>query len=315
MMPNEQKSNKVGTDDNQPYHVPVMLKEAVDALSIVPSGIYVDCTFGGGGHAREILSRLNENGRLYAFDQDPDAKANLTADTRLVFVPHNFRHLARFLRLYQIQQVDGILADLGVSSHQFDEPARGFSIRYDAPLDMRMDNAVGITAAELISQSSPEQLQLIFQEYGEVTNAKTLSHLLINHIRLQPIVTVNDLKSTLAPIVKGNPNKYFAQVFQALRMAVNDEVGSLKDLMQQAASVLKPGGRMSVITFHSIEDRIVKNFFRDGAIEEHDIDPVYGTRKESPFRLFNKKPIEPTAEEVKSNPRSRSARLRVGIKN
>jgi 16S rRNA (cytosine1402-N4)-methyltransferase len=315
MMPNEQKSNKVGTDDNQPYHVPVMLKEAVDALSIVPSGIYVDCTFGGGGHAREILSRLNENGRLYAFDQDPDAKANLTADTRLVFVPHNFRHLARFLRLYQIQQVDGILADLGVSSHQFDEPARGFSIRYDAPLDMRMDNAVGITAAELISQSSPEQLQLIFQEYGEVTNAKTLSHLLINHIRLQPIVTVNDLKSTLAPIVKGNPNKYFAQVFQALRMAVNDEVGSLKDLMQQAASVLKPGGRMSVITFHSIEDRIVKNFFRDGATEEQDIDPVYGTRKESPFRLFNKKPIEPTAEEVKSNPRSRSARLRVGIKN
>ena len=314
-MPNEQESNKVGIDDNQPYHVPVMLKEAVDALSIVPSGIYVDCTFGGGGHAREILSRLNENGRLYAFDQDPDAKANLTADTRLVFVPHNFRHLARFLRLYQIQQVDGILADLGVSSHQFDVPDRGFSIRYDAPLDMRMDNAVGITAAKLISQSSPEQLQLIFQEYGEVTNAKTLSHLLINHIRLQPILTVNDLKSTLAPVVKGNPNKYFAQVFQALRMAVNDEVGSLKDLMQQAASVLKPGGRMSVITFHSIEDRIVKNFFRDGAIEEQDIDPVYGTRKESPFRLFNKKPIEPTAEEVKSNPRSRSARLRVGIKN
>ena len=314
-MPNEQESNKVGIDDNQPYHVPVMLKEAVDALSIVPSGIYVDCTFGGGGHAREILSRLNENGRLYAFDQDPDAKANLTADTRLVFVPHNFRHLARFLRLYQIQQVDGILADLGVSSHQFDVPDRGFSIRYDAPLDMRMDNAVGITAAELISQSSPEQLQLIFQEYGEVTNAKTLSHLLINHIRLQPILTVNDLKSTLAPVVKGNPDKYFAQVFQALRMAVNDEVGSLKDLMQQAASVLKPGGRMSVITFHSIEDRIVKNFFRDGAIEEQDIDPVYGTRKESPFRLFNKKPIEPTAEEVKSNPRSRSARLRVGIKN
>ena len=314
-MPNEQESNKVGIDDNQPYHVPVMLKEAVDALSIVPSGIYVDCTFGGGGHAREILSRLNENGRLYAFDQDPDAKANLTADTRLVFVPHNFRHLARFLRLYQVQQVDGILADLGVSSHQFDVPDRGFSIRYDAPLDMRMDNAVGITAAELISQSSPEQLQLIFQEYGEVTNAKTLSHLLINHIRLQPILTVNDLKSTLAPVVKGNPNKYFAQVFQALRMAVNDEVGSLKDLMQQAASVLKPGGRMSVITFHSIEDRIVKNFFRDGAIEEQDIDPVYGTRKESPFRLFNKKPIEPTAEEVKSNPRSRSARLRVGIKN
>ena len=314
-MPNEQKRNGVGAEQNQSYHVPVMLKEAVDGMSIDPSGVYVDCTFGGGGHSREILSRLNEKGRLFAFDQDPDAKANLTADTRLVFVPHNFRHLARFLRLYQVQQVDGILADLGVSSHQFDEPSRGFSIRFDAPLDMRMDNTIGVTAAELIKQSSVDQLQLIFQEYGEVTNAKTLAHLLVGHVRLQPIVTVNDFKSAIAPVVKGNPNKYFAQVFQALRMAVNDEVGALKDLMQQAASVLKPGGRMSVITFHSIEDRIVKNFFRDGAVEEQEVDPVYGTRKESPFKLFNKKPIEPSAEEVKSNPRSRSARLRVGIKN
>jgi 16S rRNA (cytosine1402-N4)-methyltransferase len=315
MMPNEQKRNGVGAEENQPYHVPVMLKEAVDGLSIDPSGVYVDCTFGGGGHSREILSRLNEKGRLFAFDQDPDAKANLTADTRLVFVPHNFRHLARFLRLYQVQQVDGILADLGVSSHQFDEPSRGFSIRFDAPLDMRMDNTIGATAADLIKQSGVDQLQLIFQEYGEVTNAKTLAQLLVAHVRLQPIVTVNDFKSAIAPVVKGNPNKYFAQVFQALRMAVNDEVGALKDLMQQAASVLKPGGRMSVITFHSIEDRIVKNFFRDGAVDEQAVDPVYGTRKESPFKLFNKKPIEASAEEVKSNPRSRSARLRVGIKN
>jgi 16S rRNA (cytosine1402-N4)-methyltransferase len=315
MMPNEQKRNGVGAEENQPYHVPVMLKEAVDGLSIDPSGVYVDCTFGGGGHSREILSRLNEKGRLFAFDQDPDAKANLTADTRLVFVPHNFRHLARFLRLYQVQQVDGILADLGVSSHQFDEPSRGFSIRFDAPLDMRMDNTIGATAADLIKQSGVDQLQLIFQEYGEVTNAKTLAQLLVAHVRLQPIVTVNDFKSAIAPVVKGNPNKYFAQVFQALRMAVNDEVGALKDLMQQAASVLKPGGRMSVITFHSIEDRIVKNFFRDGAVDEQAVDPVYGTRKDSPFKLFNKKPIEASAEEVKSNPRSRSARLRVGIKN
>jgi len=315
MMPNEQKRNGVGAEENQPYHVPVMLKEAVDGLSIDPSGVYVDCTFGGGGHSREILSRLNEKGRLFAFDQDPDAKANLTADTRLVFVPHNFRHLARFLRLYQVQQVDGILADLGVSSHQFDEPSRGFSIRFDAPLDMRMDNTIGATAADLIKQSGVDQLQLIFQEYGEVTNAKTLAQLLVAHVRLQPIVTVNDFKGAIAPVVKGNPNKYFAQVFQALRMAVNDEVGALKDLMQQAASVLKPGGRMSVITFHSIEDRIVKNFFRDGAVDEQAVDPVYGTRKDSPFKLFNKKPIEASAEEVKSNPRSRSARLRVGIKN
>jgi 16S rRNA (cytosine1402-N4)-methyltransferase len=313
-MPNEQKRDRVGAEGNRTYHVPVMLKEAVDSLSIKPDGVYVDCTYGGGGHSREILSKLNENGRLYAFDQDPDAKANLTADTRLVFIPHNFRHLARFLRLYQVQQVDGILADLGVSSHQFDEPSRGFSIRFDAPLDMRMDNTDGVTAAELIKQSSAEELQLIFQEFGEVTNAKTLANLLVEQVRSQTINTVNDLKNVIAPIVKGNPNKYFAQVFQALRMKVNDEVGSLADLMQQAADVLKPEGRFSVITFHSIEDRLVKNFFKTGSVEEQEVDPVYGTRQASPFVLMNKKPIEPSAEEVKSNPRSRSARLRVGIK-
>lgn len=313
-MPNEQKRDRVGAEENRTYHVPVMLKEAVDALSIKPDGIYVDCTFGGGGHSREILTRLNENGRLYAFDQDPDAKANLTADTRLVFIPHNFRHLARFLRLYQVQQVDGILADLGVSSHQFDEPSRGFSIRFDAPLDMRMDNTDGITAAALIKQSSAEELQLMFQEFGEVTNARTLAHLLVDQVRVQSIQTVNDLKNVIAPIVKGNPNKYFAQVFQALRMKVNDEVGALSDLIQQAAGVLKPGGRFAVITFHSIEDRMVKQFFKTGAVQEQEVDPVYGTKQASPFELMNKKPIEASAEEVKINPRSRSARLRVGIK-
>ncbi len=313
-MPNEQKRDRVGAEENRTYHVPVMLKEAVDALSIKPDGIYVDCTFGGGGHSREILTRLNENGRLYAFDQDPDAKANLTADTRLVFIPHNFRHLARFLRLYQVQQVDGILADLGVSSHQFDEPSRGFSIRFDAPLDMRMDNTDGITAAELIRQLSAEELQLMFQEFGEVTNAKTLANLLADQARVQSIQTVNDLKNVIAPIVKGNPNKYFAQVFQALRMKVNDEVGALSDLMQQAAGVLKTGGRFAVITFHSIEDRMVKQFFKTGSVQEQEVDPVYGTKQASPFELMNKKPIEASEEEVKINPRSRSARLRVGIK-
>jgi 16S rRNA (cytosine1402-N4)-methyltransferase len=313
-MPNEQKWDRVGDEGNRTYHVPVMLKEAIDSLSIKPDGVYVDCTFGGGGHSREILARLNENGKLYAFDQDPDAKANLTADTRLVFIPHNFRHLARFLRLYQVQQVDGILADLGVSSHQFDEPSRGFSIRFDAPLDMRMDNTDGLTAAELIKQSSADQLQWIFQEFGEVTNAKTLANLLVAHVQQQSINTVNDLKSVIAPIVKGNPYKYFAQVFQALRMKVNDEVGALSDLMQQAADVLAPGGRFSVITFHSIEDRLVKNFFKTGSVEEQEVDPVYGTRQVSPFVLMTKKPLEPSADEVKKNPRSRSARLRVGIK-
>lgn len=296
------------------YHVPVLLQESIDALDIDPAGTYVDCTFGGGGHSRAILSRLNEKGKLYAFDQDDDARANLPADNRLVFIPHNFRHLARFLRLYKVEQVDGILADLGVSSHQFNEPSRGFSIRFDAPLDMRMDTRSAKTAADIIHEYSAQQLQQIFQEYGEVTNSKTLAHLLVEQSKVAPIRTINDLKAVLAPIVKGNPNKYFAQVFQALRMAVNEETSSLLDLLIQSASVIKPGGRMAVITFHSIEDRIVKNYFKEGAEGDTVQDPIYGTRNNAPFEPLHKKPIEPSEEEVKRNPRSRSARLRVGVK-
>lgn len=300
--------------ESSPYHVPVMLKEAIDALNIDPAGIYVDCTFGGGGHSREILSRLNEKGRLFAFDQDQDAKANLTADTRLIFIPHNFRHLSRFLRLHNVQAVDGILADLGVSSHQFDEPSRGFSIRFDAPLDMRMDVSQGQTAADLIKTASAEELQRIFQEFGEVTNARTLSRLLNSYASHTPIRTINELKDTVAPIVKGNPHKYLAQVFQALRMAVNDEIGSLEDLLRQSVEMLKPGGRMVVITFHSIEDRMVKQFFKEGDDLSRETDPVFGTRMAKPFTPLNKKPIEPSGEELKMNPRSRSARMRIGIK-
>ncbi len=296
------------------YHVPVLLQESIDALEINPSGTYVDCTFGGGGHSRAILSRLNENGKLYAFDQDDDARVNLPADTRLVFIPHNFRHLSRFLRLYKVEQIDGILADLGVSSHQFNEPSRGFSIRFDAPLDMRMDTRASKTAADLIRESSAQQLQQIFQEYGEVTNSKTLANLLVDQSKVAPIRTINDLKAVLAPIVKGNPNKYFAQVFQALRMAVNEETASLLDLLIQSATVLKPGGKMAVITFHSIEDRIVKNYFKDGAEGDTIQDPIYGTKSNAPFEPQNKKPIEPSEDEVLRNPRSRSARLRVGVK-
>jgi 16S rRNA (cytosine1402-N4)-methyltransferase len=313
-MPEMQNRNKIEGAEEAPYHVPVMLKEAVDALDIDPSGIYVDCTFGGGGHSREILSRLNEKGRLIAFDQDEDAKANLTADTRLTFIPHNFRHLSRFLRLHGISAVDGILADLGVSSHQFDEPSRGFSIRFDAPLDMRMDVSGGQTAADLIRTTDAEGLQKIFQEFGEVTNAKTLSQLLSEHSRHTPIRTIKELKDAIAPIVKGNPNKYLAQVFQALRMAVNDELGSLHDLLRQSVDMLKPGGRMAVITFHSIEDRLVKQFLKEGDEEARALDPVYGTRLAKPFELLTKKPIEPSDEELKKNPRSRSARLRIGVK-
>jgi 16S rRNA (cytosine1402-N4)-methyltransferase len=241
-------------------------------------------------------------------------RANLTADTRLEFIPHNFRHLTRFLRLHGVTEVDGILADLGVSSHQFDKPSRGFSIRFDAPLDMRMDQSAALTAADFIQQSSAETLQLVFQEYGEVTNAKTLALLLNEHCRKAPIRTINELKAVIAPVVKGNPNKYFAQVFQSLRIAVNDELAALKDLLVQSASLIKPGGRMSVITFHSLEDRIVKQFFKSGDEDAQLADPVYGTRKTTPFEPLNRKPIEPSAEEINKNPRSRSARLRIGVK-
>lgn len=296
------------------YHVPVLLKETVDALEVKADGVYVDCTFGGGGHAREILSRLGPEGKLLAFDQDQDAVANLPKDDRLIFVPHNFRHLSRFVRYYNFGQVDGILADLGVSSHQFDEPERGFSIRFDAPLDMRMDQSSPLTASEFLQQSTPESLQLVFQEYGEVTNARTLALLLCDQVRKAPIKTISSFKAIIAPVVKGNPNKYFAQVFQALRMAVNDEMGALKSLLEQSAEVLSAGGRLAVITFHSIEDRMVKQYLKGEIGQSAEADPVFGSRGETPFIPLNKKPVEPSREEVVRNPRSRSARLRVGIK-
>lgn len=313
-MQEKHNMDKLADVEGQAYHIPVMLKEAVDGLNINPSGVYVDCTYGGGGHSKEILSRLNEAGRLYAFDQDQDARTNLIADPRMLFIPHNFRHLTRFLRLYGIAEVDGILADLGVSSHQFNMPSRGFSIRFDAPLDMRMDQSGELTAASFIQQSSAETLQWVFQEYGEVTNSRTLAQLLTEHCRRAPIRTINELKDVIAPVVKGNPNKYFAQVFQALRIAVNDELAALKDLLFQSASLIKTGGRMSVITFHSLEDRIVKQFFKSGNEEMQTIDPVYGTRGGMPFEPYNKKPKVPSPEELRRNPRSRSARLRIGIK-
>ena len=296
------------------YHVPVLLKESIDALNINPSGTYVDCTFGGGGHAREILKRLNSEGKLYAFDQDEDAKANIPADSRLVFIPHNFRNLSRFLRLHGVDQVDGILADLGVSSHQFDKPSRGFSIRFDAPLDMRMDRSQEKTAADLLKEMPADQLQHIFQEYGEITNSKTLALLLESKARTNPIKTINELKVAVSSVVKGNPKRYFAQLFQALRMALNDEVAALEDMLEQSAVLLKAGGRIAVITFHSIEDRVVKNYFKKGT-SDGTIDHIYGTKQIAPLSPLNKKPIEPSEKEIKNNPRSRSARLRVAVKN
>ncbi len=296
------------------YHVSVLLKESIDALNINPSGTYVDCTFGGGGHAREMLKRLNSEGKLYAFDQDEDAKANIPADSRLVFIPHNFRNLSRFLRLHGVDQVDGILADLGVSSHQFDKPSRGFSIRFDAPLDMRMDRSQEKTAADLLKEMPADKLQHIFQEYGEITNSKTLALLLESKARTSPIKTINELKVAVSSVVKGNPKRYFAQLFQALRMALNDEVAALEDMLEQSAVLLTPGGRIAVITFHSIEDRVVKNYFKKGT-SDGTIDHIYGTKQIALLSPLNKKPIEPSEKEIKNNPRSRSARLRVAVKN
>jgi 16S rRNA (cytosine1402-N4)-methyltransferase len=297
------------------YHNPVLLNECIEGLNIKPDGVYADVTFGGGGHSAAMLNKIAESGKLYAFDQDEDALKNIPNDLRFRLLPFNFRFLKQSLRLERVKELDGVLADLGVSSHQFDTAERGFSFRFDAELDMRMNQSGDISAKDILNSYSAEKLQNVLGFYGEVRNAKTLANVIVQARQQKKIERISDLLRIIEPYIMGKENRYLSQVFQALRMAVNDEVGSLKDLMQQAASVLKPGGRMSVITFHSIEDRIVKNFFRDGAIEEQDIDPVYGTRKESPFSLFNKKPIEPTAEEVKSNPRSRSARLRVGIKN
>jgi len=296
------------------YHTPVLLKEAVDGLEIVPNGIYVDCTFGGGGHSIAILQQLDVNGKLVAFDQDEDAKQNLPKDDRLIFVPHNFRHLQRFIRLHNISAVNGIIADLGVSSHQFDEPRRGFSTRHNAELDMRMDQRQGKTAFDVVNNYTEQQLHKIFEQYGEVTNAKTLAKTIVQTRQVTSLKTIDSFKHVLRGIVKGNPNKYFAQVFQALRIEVNDELAALKEMLQQVPPLLKPGGRVAIITFHSLEDRLVKNFFRYGAFEQAEENPFTMMQKVNEFKIITKKPITPAEAEIKQNPRSASAKLRVAEK-
>ena len=311
----KEKSNKSSTEHSKDaYHIPVLLKEAVDGLNIQKNGIYVDCTFGGGGHAKEILKFLSSEGRLVAFDQDPDAKQNLPPDERIIFVPNNFRYLQRFLRLHRITEVDGILADLGVSSHQFDEAERGFSTRFDADLDMRMDQRQDLKAFDILNSYSEQQLHKLFEQYGEVTNSKTLARTIVEVRRSASFKTINNFKQAVSAIVKGNPNKYFAQVFQALRIEVNDELGALQDLLKQSIDVMKSGARIVIITFHSLEDRIVKNFFKKGQFEAEDFSNPFEQSSPSPFRLINKKPIQASSEETKNNPRSRSARLRIAEK-
>ena len=298
----------------QHYHIPVLLHETIEALNIQPDGIFVDCTFGGGGHSKAILERLNENGKLVAFDQDEEARCNLPDDPRLIFVPHNFRHLHRFLRLHNISLVNGILADLGVSSHQFDEAERGFSIRFDAVLDMRMDQRQTLTAFDVVNTYSEQQLHKLFEKYGEVTNAKTLAKTIIGVRNNTSMKTIEAFKNALRGVVKGNPNKYFAKVFQALRIEVNDELGALKEMLQQVPSLLKPRGRVVIITFHSLEDRLVKNFFRRGTFNETEENPFIMAEKVNELKVITKKPIEPTGKEMKQNPRARSAKMRIAEK-
>ena len=312
--PDESKLPLHSSADQLDYHIPVLLQETIDGLHIKADGIYVDCTFGGGGHSRALLQHLGEKGILVAFDQDEDAKKNLPQDNRVIFVPQNFRHLQRFLRVHKISQVDGILADLGVSSHQFDKAERGFSIRFDAALDMRMDQRQTTTAADILKKFTEVQLHKMLEQYGEVTNAKTLAKTIVQQRALMPIKTIQQFKQAVQSAVKGNPQKYFAQVFQALRIAVNDELGALKELLEQTTSLLKPGGIVAIITFHSLEDRIVKNFFKTGSFSEEVLDELYGGKPENLFKILTKKPILPSDSETRRNKRSRSAKLRLAQK-
>ena len=295
------------------YHEPVMAEEALQGLSIHPDGVYVDATFGGGGHSRMILNSLSGKGRLIAFDQDEDAKANLPQDGRLEFVPYNFRLLRKFLRLAGVKVVDGILADLGVSSHQLDEGTRGFSYRFDHLLDMRMNQMEPRTAATVLNTYSPEDLQELFSAYGEVRNARSLAMRIVSERSHREIKTVADLLSIAEPLVRGHRQRYLSQVFQALRIEVNDEMGALTEFLEQSLEVLKPGGRLVVIAYHSLEDRLVKHFLKtgngEGEIEQDDFGNIY-----RPFRVITKKALEPSPEEIERNPRSRSAKLRIGEK-
>lgn len=293
------------------YHVPVLLQEVINGLQIIPSGIYVDCTYGGGGHSKKILEKLNAQGKLIVFDQDEDARKNVPDDERIIFVPHNFRHLQRFLRFHKIGKVNGILADLGVSSHQFNKAERGFSTRFDAAMDMRMNHNEQKTAAEVIKEYSEERLHKIFEQYGEVTNSKTLAALIVDRRKTQSLNTIAEFKNVIYPVVKGNPEKYLAQVFQALRIEVNDELNVLKEMLVQSLEVLEKGGRIAVITFHSLEDRIVKHFFRYGNFEGEQEQDMFGNKVFSSLQIITKKPIVPGAEELISNPRSRSSKLRI----
>ncbi len=303
------------------YHVPVLLKESVDGLDIKPDGIYVDVTFGGGGHSREILRRLGPEGRLFSFDQDEDAEQNIVDDSRLTFVRSNFRYLKNWMRYYDVERIDGLLADLGVSSHHFDDAERGFSFRFDAPLDMRMNKRARYTAANVLAEYDEGQLADIFYLYGELKQARRLASAVVKARSEQPIATTQDLMRIAESILgRGARNddrglkKDMAKVFQALRIEVNREMVALRQMLLAATDLLREGGRLSVITYHSLEDRMVKNVMKSGNVEGRVKQDFFG-RVESPFTLVNNKVITPDNDEQERNPRSRSAKLRIGMKN
>jgi len=293
------------------YHQPVLAPESIEGLAIRPDGVYVDATFGGGGHSRMILDQLGSQGRLIAFDQDPDAAKNVPEDERITFVPHNFRYLNRFLRLYGHPKVDGILADLGVSSHQFDEADRGFSYRFDAELDMRMDQKQAKTAAEVVNTYSATQLQEILGRYGEVRNARTLARHLCAERAGAKVKTTGDLVRIVEPVIRGQRLRYLSQVFQALRIEVNDEMEVLDLFLRQTLTALKPGGRLVVIAYHSLEDRMVKNLLRSGHTDGTVDKDFYGNINR-PFTVLTRKAVQAAPQEIEQNPRARSARLRIG---
>lgn len=301
-------------DNNETYHVPVLLKESVDGLDIKPNGIYVDVTFGGGGHSKEILRRLGKNGKLYSFDQDADAERNIIGDERFTFVRSNFRYLKNWMRYYGVEQIDGLLGDLGVSSHHFDDETRGFSFRFDAPLDMRMNKRAGATAADILNKYEEEQLADIFYLYGELKTARKIAASIVKARTVKSIETTQDMLNAVGHLFqREREKKEMAKLFQALRIEVNHEMEALKEMLLAATELIKPGGRLSVITYHSLEDRIVKNVMKAGNAEGKISQDFFG-RIDTPFKAVNHKVIVPDMNEQQQNPRSRSAKLRIAEK-
>ncbi len=296
------------------YHCPVLLKESVDALSIRPEGTYVDVTFGGGGHSQEILNALKEEGKLFAFDRDADAHLNKIRDRRLVLIRSDFKFIEKELEKLGISEVEGILADLGISSHHIDTPDRGFSFRFNARLDMRMDQQAGLSAIQVLNEYSEEDLRHIFRAYGEIKNASALARTVVNRRKISPIERTGDLEEVVAgSVASGTPSRILPLVYQAIRIEVNGELEALRALLLAGNKLVRPGGRMSVISYHSLEDRMVKNFFRYGNLEREDHRDVFGNSL-SPWKVISRKAIKPSAQEIEKNPRARSARLRVGEK-